>query len=278
FLKEIDVAPDQVLIEVTIAEVSLNDTLKYGVEWFFKNNGEKFNLSKTGTVSSVFPGFAFTYVVPDVDVALSALGSVTNLKIISSPKLLTLNNKPAVLQVGDQVPIITQTATPIQGASNLTVVNSVQLRDTGILLKVTPRIGKSGMVFVDVRQEVSNAVETKTSGIDSPTIQQRKLSSTVAVQDGDSIALGGLIKDTNSSGDSGVPYLKDVPVFGKLFSSSSVIGDRTELLIFLRPRIIRNAAAAREMTDQLRNGLQGLEGMMGAVGDTRAAGSSTPMR
>jgi general secretion pathway protein D len=258
FLREIDVAPDQVLIEVTIAEVTLNDTLKFGVEWFFKNADQTFKLTKTGSVKSYFPGFAFTYTVPDVDVALSALGSVSDVKIISSPKLLTLNNKMAMLQVGDQVPIITQTATGVQNATDLTVVNAVQLRDTGILLRVTPRIGKSGTVFVDVRQEVSNAVPTETSTINSPTIQQRKLANTVAVQDGDSIALGGLIRDRTDYGDSGVPFLKDVPVLGKLFSTTSAIGDRTELLVFLRPRILRSPSAAREMTEELRNGFQGL--------------------
>lgn len=262
FLKEIDIAPDQVLIEVTIVEVSLNDTLKYGVEWFFKNDDHAFNLSKSGTVSSSFPGFSFTYIVPDVEVAVNALGSVSDINVISSPKLLTLNNRPAVLQVGDQVPIIVQSATGIRDAGDPTIVNQVQFRDTGIVLRVVPRIGKSGMVFVDIHQEVSDAVKTSTSDIDSPTIQQRKLSTTVAVQDGDSIALGGLIKRNHTYSDSGVPVLKDVPLVGKLFGTTSAVGDRTELLVFLRPRIIRNPGAAREMTDQLRRGLQGLDALL----------------
>lgn len=272
FLREIDVAPDQVMIEATIAEVTLNDNLKYGVEWFFKNADQSFKLSKSGTVSSFFPGFAFRYTVPDVDIAISALGTVTDVKVIFSQKLLTLNNKMAMLQVGDQVPIITQTATGVRDATDLTVVNSVQLRDTGILLRVTPRIGKSGTVFVDVRQEVSNAVTTETSNIDSPTIQQRKISNTIAVQDGDSIVLGGLIRDSMSYGDSGVPFLKDVPVLGKLFGTTSVDGDRTELLVFLRPRIVRSAAAAREMTEELRNGFQGLGDLLEADRVTRTGG------
>jgi general secretion pathway protein D len=271
FLKEIDVAPDQVLIEVTIAEVTLNDTLKYGVEWFFNHAGQEFQLSKTAAVSALHPGFAYTYFVPDVEVALNALGTVTDIKVILSNKLMTLNNKAANLQVGDQVPVITQTATGINNANDLTVVNSVQLRDTGVLLKVTPRIGKSGMVFVEVRQEVSNAIETNTSNIDSPTIQQRKLSNTVAVQDGSTVALGGLIRDSMTYGDTGVPYLKDIPLLGKLFGTTTANGDRTELLIFLRPRIIRDPAAAREMTDELRSGLHGLDKMMDAA-DARALG------
>jgi general secretion pathway protein D len=266
FLKEVDIAPDQVLMEVTIVEVTLNDTLKFGVEWFFKHDDQKFKLSKTGTVASQFPGFSFTYVIPDVEVAINALGTVSDINVISSPKLLTLNNKPAILQVGDQVPIIVQSATGIRDADDPTIVNSVQFRDTGIVLRATPRIGKSGMVFVDIHQEVSDAVETTTSGIDSPTIQQRKLSTTVAVHDGESIALGGLIKRNHNYSDSGIPGLKDVPLLGKLFGATTVTGDKTELLIFLRPRIIRSPAAAREMTDQLRHGLQGLEQLMEEAG------------
>ena len=260
FLKEIDIAPDQVLIEVTIAEVTLNDSLRFGVEWYFKNsNDQKYNLGKTLVPAAVLPGFNFTYTIPDVDVALNALGSITDVQVISAPKLLTLDNKPASLQFGDQVPIITQTATGLQSASDPTIVNSIQFRDTGIVLRVTPRISKGGTVFVDVNQEVSSAIPTQSSGIDSPTIQQRRISSTVAVQDGDSIALGGMIRQNDTRNESGVPLLKDIPVFGHLFSSTKNSGDRTELLIFLRPRIIRSAAAAREMTDQLKSGLKGLK-------------------
>jgi general secretion pathway protein D len=262
FLKEIDVAPDQVMVEVTIAEVTLNDTLKYGVEWFFRNADQTYNFSKTGDVSSQFPGFSFTYTVPDIDVAVNALGAVTDIKVISAPKLITLDNKPATLQVGDQVPIVTQSATGVRDADDPTIVNSVQFRDTGIVLKVTPRVGKSGTVFVDVNQEVSSAIATTSSGIDSPTIQQRKIATTVAVQDGDAVALGGLIRDSRSYGDSGVPVLKDIPLLGKLFSSTTDTQDRTELLIFLRPRILRSPAAAREMTEQLRKGLSGLDVML----------------
>jgi general secretion pathway protein D len=262
FLKEIDIAPDQVLIEITIAEVTLNDTLRYGVEWFFRNADQTYNLGRTSNPSQIFPGFSFTYTVPDIDVVVNALDNITDVRVISAPKLLTLDNKTATLQVGDQVPIITQSATGVRDANDPTIVNSVQFRDTGIVLEVTPRIGKSGTVVVEVNQEVSSAIPTTSSGIDSPTIQQRKLSSTVAVQDGDSIALGGLIRESETVGEGGVPVLKDVPLLGKLFSTTTETSDRTELLIFLKPRIIRSPAAAREVTDALRRGLRGLDAMM----------------
>lgn len=266
FLKEIDVAPDQVLIEVTIAEVTLNDSLRYGVEWYFKNsNDQTYSLGRALKPAAILPGFNFTYTIPDVEVALSALGTITDVQVVSAPKLLTLDNKTASLQFGDQVPIITQSATGVQDANSPTIVNSVQFRDTGIVLRVTPRISKGGTVFVDVNQEVSSAIPTTTSNIDSPTIQQRKISSTVAVQDGDSIALGGMIRQSDTHSDSGVPVLKDIPVVGNLFSSTNNTGARTELLIFLRPRIIRSAAAAREMTDQLKQGLRGLDVLMNST-------------
>jgi general secretion pathway protein D len=262
FLKEIDVAPDQVVIEVTIAEVTLNKNLRYGVEWFFRNADQTYNFGRSANPSSSFPGFSFTYTVPDIDVVVNALDNLTDVRVISAPKLITLDNKTATLQVGDQVPIITQSATGVRDANDPTIVNSVQFRDTGIVLRVTPRIGKSGMVFVDVNQEVSSAIPTTTSGIDSPTIQQRKIATSAAVQDGDSIALGGLMRQSETYGDGGVPLLKDVPLLGKLFSNTTETQDRTELLIFLKPRIVRSPAAAREITDSLRKGLRGLDEMM----------------
>jgi general secretion pathway protein D len=263
FLKEIDVTPAQVLIEATIAEVSLNDTLRFGVEWYFRSGDSTFNFSRSGRVSSQFPGFSYTYLVPDVEVALNALGTVTTVNVISSPKLLTLDNRAATLQVGDQVPVITQSAVAIGEVARPTVVNSVQFRDTGIVLRVTPRVGKGGTVYIEINQEVSDAVPTTTSGIDSPTIQQRKIATSVAVQDGETMALGGLIRRSQSGGDSGVPVLKDVPLLGSLFKTESESSGRTELLIFIRPRIVNDAATARAVTEELKMGLGSLEALIG---------------
>lgn len=255
FLREIDVTPAQVLIEATIAEVSLNDKLRYGVEWFFRSGNSTFNQSRSGRVSSQFPGFSYTYLIPDVEVALNALGTVTHVNVVSTPKIMTLDNRSATLQVGDQVPIITQSAVAIGEVSRPTVVNSVQFRDTGIVLTVTPRIGKGGTVYVDINQEVSDAVPTTTSGIDSPTIQQRKISTSVAVKDGDTMALGGLIRQSRSNGNSGIPVLKDIPVVGDLFGTSDETVGKTELLIFIRPQIVTGAASARAATEELQSGL-----------------------
>lgn len=266
-IREMDVAPDQVLIEVTIVEVSLNDGLKYGVEWFFRNADQTYTQTPAtnGAVAPTFPGFAFTYHIPNVQVAVNALGNLTKINVISSPKLLTLDNRPATLEVGDQVPTVTQTAVSTADSS-APLVSTVEMRNTGVIMSVTPRIGKSGMVFLDISQEVSNVIPTTTSGIDSPTIQQRRLTSTVAIRDGDSVALGGLMRRSDTTGDSGIPYLKDIPVIGKLFGTTTNSREKTELIIFLTPRIIRDPNAARGMTEDLARGLGDLQQSLSETG------------
>jgi general secretion pathway protein D len=253
-VKAMDVAPDQVLIEMTIAEVTLNDTLQYGVEWYFQNGAQTAALSQTGLVSASFPGFAYSYIVPNVQVAVSALASLSHVNVISSPRILTLDNKPASLQVGDQVPILSQTAVSVNDAS-APLVSTIQMQSTGVILTVTPRIGKSGMVVLDVSQEVSDAIPTTTSQISSPTIENRSLQATVAIQDGQTVALGGLIQQTVTKSDGGIPFLKDIPYLGYLAKNTSDVTDRTELLVFLTPKVIRSPDDALAMTDDLAKGL-----------------------
>jgi general secretion pathway protein D len=256
-VRAMDVAPDQVMIETSIIEVTLNDQLKYGVEWYFKNGSQTFAQAATGTPATSFPGFGYTLTMPNVQVALSALGTLTNVTVLSSPKLLTLDNKPATIEVGDEVPIITQTSVSTT-SPNAPLISTVDQRDTGVILSVTPRIGNSGTVFLDVSQEVSDVIPTTTSGIDSPTIQQRRLKSTVAIADGTTVALGGFIRRSDSGGNSGLPYLKDLPVIGGLFGSQNNTRDRTELLIFLTPHVIRSTPAAMAITDDLKKSLDDL--------------------
>jgi general secretion pathway protein D len=256
-IRQIDIPVDQVLIEATIAEVTLNDELKYGVQWFFDNAQNTFTQSSNsaGSVASKFPGFSYTYFTTSAQVALNALESVTDVKVLSSPKLVTLNNRTGFLQVGDQVPVASQSAVSIVDA-NAPIVNAVQFRDTGVILEVTPRINSSGMVLLEVSQEVSDVIPTTTSGIDSPTIQQRKIKSTVTVDDGQTIALGGLIRETESRGKSGLPILSRVPFLGAAFGSQDYATRRTELLIFITPRVIRNTEDAKFATEYLRGRLK----------------------
>jgi len=260
-VEKLDVLPDQVLVEVVIAEVTLNDELRFGVQWFFdtRTGGTAtFTDAGSGTPSARFPGFAYAFSGNYFKVAVNALAAVTDIEIVASPQIITLDNQTATLQVGDQVPIVTQSAVSVDNP-NAPIVNSVQFRDTGILLTVTPRINDGNMVILEVSQEVSNAVPTLTSGIDAPTIQQRRFDSAVTIADGETLALGGLIRTTKTLGDTGVPILKDIPLIGNAFSGKSDSRSRTELVIFLTPHVIRSSDDARQATEHMQDRLQRLK-------------------
>ncbi|CAN7655084.1 type II secretion system secretin GspD [Pararhizobium sp. LjRoot235] len=252
-LHRLDVLPTQVFLEAVIAEVALNDELKFGLRWYLENGNHSLGLTDlaSGAVTAAFPGFNWTYLATDAQTALSALSSVTKVKVISSPNLMVINNQQAKLQVGDQVPVVTQTSSNTSSADAV-IINSVEMKDTGIILSVTPRINSSGRVMLDVQQEVSNVVATTTSGIDSPTIQQRKISTRVVVHDGESLALGGLIQEQKSLNQKKVPILGDIPLLGNAFKSKTDAINRTELIIFIRPRIVRDNEEARQVTDEFR--------------------------
>jgi general secretion pathway protein D len=205
----------------------------------------------------VFPGFSYFFSGTDAKVALNALTEITDVRVISSPQLMVLDNQTARLQVGDEVPIATQSAIST-GDSDARIVNEIQFRDTGVILEVTPRVNASGLVVLDVLQEVSDVIATTTSDIDSPTIQQRVIRTTVAVQSGDTIALGGLIRDREEDSISGIPLLSSIPVLGNLFKKTDRIVRRVELLVLITPRVVRNRREALDVTDELRRRLSTL--------------------
>jgi general secretion pathway protein D len=257
-IKKLDIVPLQVLIEVTVAEVTLNDSLKYGVEWFFRNGSFTANQGSGSVADPRFlfnplspPGFSFFLNTAGADVVINALDEVTDINIISSPQLLVLNNQSASLTVGDQVPFATESSVSTID-SNAPTVNAIQQVDTGVILNVTPRVNPGGLVIMEIDQEVSDAVQTLSSGIDSPTIQQSKISTTVAVQSGETVALGGLIKDTRTKSTAGIPLLSRLPFIGPLFGTKQDNTERTELLVLITPRVVRNQAEARRVTEELR--------------------------
>jgi general secretion pathway protein D len=259
-LQKLDIVPLQVMIEATIAEVTLNDTLKYGVEWFFNsgNNTISFSSLTTGAIASAFPGFSYLFASNDVKVVLNALSQVSDVKVISSPQLMVLDNEAARLQVGDQVPIITRTAVSIDNP-DAPIANEVQYRDTGVILDIIPHVNASGLVVLDIIQEVSDvAQQQQDATIASPTIQQRRIASTVAVNGGETIALGGLIRDSTDNSVNGVPLLSDIPILGNLFKTTSDIVKRTELIVLLTPHVIRDRDDARSVTEELRRRLRAL--------------------
>lgn len=249
-LERIDVMPNQVMLEATIAEVKLNDQLKYGIRAFLKIGATqlRFNDTTAGTVAPAFPGFSSFWDVANVQVALNALQTVTDVNIVSSPTLMVLDNKKAVLQVGDEVPISTGTT-----VANATTITSVAYKSTGIVLNITPRINDLNRVVLDIEQEVSDVTTTTTSGIDSPTIQQRRVRTTVTVNDGESIMLAGLQQDKSTNTRNKTPVAGDLPLFGNLFKSKDDTISRTELLIAITPRIVKDARQVRGVTEEFRD-------------------------
>ncbi|WP_095198070.1 type II secretion system secretin GspD [Mesorhizobium carmichaelinearum] len=252
-LSKVDVLPTQVMLEAVIAEVTLNDDLKYGLRWFFENGGTKISLSDVakGAAAAALPGFSWSYATDNIQVTLNALSSITDVNVISAPTIMALNNQKAILQVGDQVPIATQQQQDTT-TGTAPIINSIQMKDTGVILTVTPRINNTGRVMLDIEQEVSNVTKTTSSGIDSPTIQQRKIQTRVLVNDGESLALGGLIQQRNNVDRTQMPILGDIPIIGNAFKQKDDSIGRTELIIFIRPHVVRDINEAREVTDEFR--------------------------
>jgi general secretion pathway protein D len=254
-VQSLDVVPSQVLIEAVIAEVDLNDDLQYGVQWALQNKQgsttASFSSAVTGGLAATFPGFNYALATGRVAATLSALNSLTHVNVISTPSLMVLDNKTAKLQVGDQVPITTQSATSTVTASTA-IVNSITMQDTGVILSVTPRINESGRVLLEIEQEVSSVVATTSSSINSPTIQQRKVKTTVVVNDGEVVALGGMIQETASKTSSQIPLLGSIPGLGAIFSNKDNSVQKTELLVLITPRIVRDGSESRQVTEEYR--------------------------
>lgn len=262
-VERMDVMAPQVLIEATIAEVRLTDALNFGVRWFFESqagDGDNRLLltdAADGSTSPVAPGFSYAFVGADINVALNALAAVTDVSVLSAPSIMVQNNQSANLQVGDEVPIVTQTAQSV-GEAGAPIVSNVVLRETGVIMEVTPRINASGVVVLDVTQEVSSVRPNNTSGIDSPTIQQLRFTSTVAARSGATIALGGLIQESETVATTGVPGLSRIPGLGAAFRSSNTTTQRSEIVIFLTPRIITTEAEQRRAVESLRRDMGAL--------------------
>jgi general secretion pathway protein D len=262
-MHKIDIVPLQVRIDATIAEVTLNDNLKYGTQFFFKNIGTGIggvltnaaNMTASGAPKGTLPGSVFTYTTPTAAATLSALQAVTNVRVLSSPQLLVLDNQMARLQVGDNVPYLTQSAqSTITDTAD--IINSVAYQETGVILQVVPRVNSGGLVTLDISQEVSDVASTSSSGIDSPTFSERKVRSHVVVQDGQTVGLAGLISDNVSRGNSGIPYLKDIPILGTLFGTQSNTRQRTELVILITPHVLQDQRDARSLTQDMREKLR----------------------
>ncbi|ESQ14328.1 MAG: hypothetical protein N838_11980 [Thiohalocapsa sp. PB-PSB1] len=263
-IREIDMRPQQVMLEATIAEVQLNDELSLGVRWFFQsgNFGFRFTDDANASTGPRSPGFSAIFSAGQASAALNALAGVTNIRIISSPTLMVLNNEEAVLQIGDEVPVATQSSTDVS-LPDAPTVTSIEYRNTGVILTVQPRINRSGQVVLDVAQEISSVAQNETSGIDSPTIRQRRIETNVLLSDGMTLALGGLVQEQNDRTVSKVPGLGDAPFIGSAFRSTDSTKRRVELLVLIRPRVVDSASDAERVTAGWRARLSGANSLLG---------------
>jgi general secretion pathway protein D len=261
-LRKIDIIPLQVLIEATIAEVDLNDTLQYGTQFFFKVTGDHIanTLGPLGGLPAIsslkFPSTSSFFTLSrQPNFALSLLASVTKVKVLSAPQVMVLDNEPARLQVGQQVPVLTGTATSTL-AAGAPVVNSVDYHSTGVIMQVTPRVNSNGLVALDIAQEVSDVAAAATNSVaGSPTFNDQTFRTRVVVQDGQTVGMAGLIRDNASNGNSGIPFLKDIPILGTLVSTQSNARMRSELLVLITPHVVHDQRDARALTEDLRSQL-----------------------
>ena len=261
-LRRLDILPLQVRIDATIAEVTLNDQLRYGTQFYF-TSGEFNSVLSTATATAVsaglntaLPGFIFAGRNDGgAPLAITALQAVTQVRVLSAPQVTVLDNEAARLQVGQLVPFLTQSAQSTL-AAGAPIVSSVDYRETGVIMEVTPRVNSGGLVTLDISQEVSDVDPTQTTpGLNSPTFTQRVVKTRVAVQDGQTVGLAGLIRDNVSSGNSGIPFFSRIPVLGSLFGTQNNTRQRTELLVLITPRVIHDQRDARALTEDLRDQL-----------------------
>lgn len=255
-LKRLDVQEMQVLIEASILEVSLTDELSYGLEWYIKQNRFHKNystealldLNTTSGIGATIPGFSYTITGgTNVSAVLNALATDSKLNVISSPSLMVLDNRTARITVGDQVPVRTETATTEGGV----IIESIQFKDTGVQLEVKPRINTGGLITLDIRQDVTDAGE-RDAATGQRSFRQRNIESSIAIQSGDTIMLGGLITENNTDTESGVPGLSKLPLIGALFGKTTESKRRTELVVLITPRVVRTSDDARLLTDEFR--------------------------
>ena len=259
-LRQVDRPPLQVMINATIAEVTLNDSLRYGVQVFLKGKNVAGGLfdGPELTLRPSFPGLNFILGsnIADPRLVLDALSTVTEVKVVSSPSVVVVDNQPALLKVGDEVPVSTQQATVLENP-NAPIVSAIQFRSTGVILRVVPRVNSNGLVTMEIEQEIS-AVVSQGSQTLTPTISQRRIASTISVYSGQMVALGGLISEQKNIDKGSVPIVNHIPVLGDLIGNTVKGAKRTELIVFIKPQVIRNSRDARDVAEELRSRLQSM--------------------
>jgi general secretion pathway protein D len=270
-LRKLDVIRRQVLVEVMLAEVTLTDDLKFGIDWFISTrNNTSGSLNTLGTLPATRAGPVAAFGGPGLQLVnltggqvraiLTTLGEDNHATILASPQVMVLDNEKAEIKVGDRISVQTQSQT---GVTTTGVINSFQYLETGILLAVTPRINSGGLVTLEVNQEVSAVDQQPTTAANpNPNIVTRNAKTSVVVASGESIVLAGLIRENKSYGGSGLPLISKIPIIGALFGSQTFHRDRTELVLVITPKIVNDPVQAREVTEEFRKKLPSLKGVL----------------
>lgn len=277
-IRQLDVMPLQVLIDATIVDVTLTDELKYGIQWFFNHqNGGQNNIGGGGNffkglaadaakaaATAFTGGFGYSFVSnsDDISAVLSAEAAKGNANVISSPSLMVLNNQEASIQVGEERSLRTSQNTPLSGGigadNSLVQTSQIQQRKTGVKLKVKPRVNAGGLVIMEIEQSIEDFIEGTADTNGNPNISTREITSSVAIQSGETIVLGGLIKEKNDQGRAGVPILHELPLIGPLFGSTNKKNDKTELVVLITPRVVTTKQDARLVTNEFKRKLTGI--------------------
>ena len=286
-IKKLDIVPLQVQIEARILEVRLTGDLNYGVQWYLagligsNGNGTVYDpqfggnrqdrhrssigATQGGTNPTADGGFFYSFLNRNFEVAINALETSGVAKSLAAPSLLVANNQEAQINVGTQIPIVQTFYNGLgtvnnNGTSSLGTTGSVQYLNTGVTLDVTPRVNPGGLVYLQIQQEVSAPGPTPPGG-SNPPINQRLIQTQVAVQSGETLMLGGLIQDNRTTGESGTPILSKIPILGALFGSTTNHKDRTELIVLITPRVIRNSDEGRQVTQEYTRQFESLAPM-----------------
>lgn len=258
-LRQIDVPPLQVAVNVVIAEIRLNDELRYGVQYFIQSGdiGLDDDVGSIGlfntvanTIDRQLPGFNFLIGSESTpDVIISAFDQITDVSVLSSPSLVVVENQSAVLQVGEEVAVTTRQSESVVNPDS-PIVNEVEYRDTGIILNVTPRVAENGVISLTVAQEISDVIAGQNTL--TPTFTKRRISSQISVASGQTVLLGGLIDEANELDDSGIPGLHRLKGVGGLFGTDIKKSSRNELIVLIRPTVIRQGQDAQHVAEELR--------------------------
>jgi general secretion pathway protein D len=269
-IRKIDTMPRQVVIEGLVAQVTLTDNLSFGFSWTLETDLHIKNLNGTMTSlpngsaldTSVSQGFTFIGTDPSghVKAKLAAALTSSNGKVLAAPHILVLDNREARIQVGSQVPLATSSTTYVDTATTSTVptTSTIQYKDIGIILKVKPQINDSGLVSIELSQEVSSVGKPATiAGQSYSSIDKTETTTNLIAKDGETIVIGGLIREDRNKEKDGIPFLSSIPLIGNLFSYTKNTTDRTELIILLTPHVIKNEKEAGELTSGYMNRQKG---------------------